>query len=94
MGQWFGSSGVRGTYAEISPAFGFKLGIAVGETFKLGKPVFIASDIRATGDILKFCFMSGFSTVSGDIIDIGLNPTPVLSYISDVKNTLGIMITA
>ncbi|MHA2095547.1 MAG: hypothetical protein ACW98F_13085 [Candidatus Hodarchaeales archaeon] len=94
MGQWFGSSGVRGTYAEISPTFGFKLGMAVGETFKLDNPVFIASDIRATGDILKFCFMSGFSAVSGDIIDIGLNPTPVLSYMSDVKNTLGIMITA
>ncbi|MHA1993293.1 MAG: hypothetical protein ACW97Z_02010 [Candidatus Hodarchaeales archaeon] len=94
MGQWFGSSGVRGSYTEISPAFGFKLGMAVGEIFKQDNPVYIASDIRATGDILKFCFMSGFSTVSGDIIDIGLNPTPVLSYISDVKDTLGIMITA
>ncbi len=94
MGQWFGSSGVRGTFAQISPAFGFKLGTAVGETFKLDKPVYIASDIRATGDLLKFCFMSGFSSVSGNIIDIGLNPTPVLSYISDIKNTLGIMITA
>jgi phosphoglucosamine mutase len=94
MGQWFGSSGVRGTYAEISPSFGFKLGIAVGETFKLKKSVYIASDIRATGSILKFCFMSGYSSVSGDIIDIGLNPTPILSYISDVRDTLGIMITA
>ncbi len=94
MGQWFGSSGVRGTYFEISPNFGFKLGMAVGETFKLNKPVYIASDIRATGDILKFCFMSGFSSVSGNIIDIGLNPTPVLSYMSDIQDTLGIMITA
>ncbi len=94
MGQWFGSSGVRGPYTDISPAFGFKLGIAVGETFRQDNPVYIASDIRATGDILKFCFMSGFSAVSGDIIDIGQNPTPVLSYMSDIKDTLGIMITA
>ncbi len=94
MGQWFGSSGVRGTYADISPSFGFKLGMAVGETFKLEKPTYIASDIRTTGDLLKFCFMSGFSSVSGNIIDIGLTPTPVLSFISDVKDTLGIMITA
>jgi phosphomannomutase len=94
MGKWFGSSGVRGSYDVISPEFALKLGMAVGKTFNLKKPVFIASDIRATGDIQKSSFMSGYSSYSGDIIDIGLCPTPVLSYMSDISETLGIMVTA
>ncbi|MCK4848440.1 MAG: hypothetical protein KAT16_05415 [Candidatus Heimdallarchaeota archaeon] len=94
MGKWFGSSGVRGSYDVISPEFALKLGMAVGKTFNLEKPVFIASDIRATGDIHKSSFMSGYSSFSGDIIDIGLCPTPVLSYMSDISETLGIMVTA
>jgi len=94
MGKWFGSSGVRGSYDNISPEFALKLGMAVGKTFDLQKPVFIASDIRATRDIQKSSFMSGYSSYSGDIIDIGLCPTPVLSYMSDISETLGIMVTA
>ena len=94
MGKLFGSSGVRGDYNVISPEFALKLGMAVGRTFTLEKPVFIASDVRATGDIQKSCFMSGYSSYSGDIIDIGLCPTPVLSYMSAISETLGIMVTA
>jgi len=94
MGKWFGSSGIRGDYNVISPEFALKLGMAVGKTFSLEKPVFIASDIRATGDIQKSCFMSGYSSYSGDIIDIGLCPTPILSYMSNISETLGIMVTA
>ncbi|MHA1947201.1 MAG: hypothetical protein ACXADW_15060 [Candidatus Hodarchaeales archaeon] len=94
MGKWFGSSGVRGSYDVISPEFALILGIAVGKVFNLQKAVFIASDIRATGDIQKSSFMSGYSSFSGDIIDIGLCPTPVLSYMSEISETLGIMVTA
>ncbi len=94
MGKWFGSSCVRGSYDVISPEFALKLGMAVGKTFDLQKPVFIASDIRITGDIQKSSFMSGYSRYSGDIIDIGLCPTPVLSYMSEISETLGIMVTA
>jgi phosphomannomutase len=94
MGLWFGSSGIRGSYDTISPEFGFNLGIAVGRAFSLNNPAYIASDIRATGDILKSAFMSGYSSVSKDIIDLGLCPTPIPSYLSAAKETLGIMITA
>ena len=94
MGRWFGSSGIRGPYDVISPEFGFKLGMAVGKTFRLDKPAFIAADIRATGNIMKSSFMSGYSSVKGDIIDLGLCPTPIPSYLSATKDTLGIMITA
>lgn len=72
-----------------------KLGMAVGKTFQSSAPAYIASDIRFTSDLLKTCFTSGFSYYSGTMIDIGLSPTPVISFITSVSdNTLGVMVTA
>ncbi|MHA2074322.1 MAG: hypothetical protein ACW97X_06865 [Candidatus Hodarchaeales archaeon] len=94
MPRWFGSSGIRGSYQDINPEFAMNLGKAVGRVFKKKKNSYIASDIRATSNLLKSCFLSGFTSESGSIVDIGLAPTPVLSYISQYKRTLGIMLTA
>jgi phosphomannomutase len=92
---WFGSSGIRGSYEEITPFFSLNLGIAVGKSFQSSEPAYIASDIRFTSGLLKACFASGFSYSSGTIIDIGLCPTPVISYItSNNENSLGVMVTA
>ncbi|MFX0122052.1 MAG: hypothetical protein ACFFAE_00295 [Candidatus Hodarchaeota archaeon] len=92
---WFGSSGIRGSYDKITPLFSMKLGMAVGKTFQSSVPAYIASDIRFTSDLLKTCFISGFSYFSGTILDVGLCPTPVISYITAVNdNTLGVMVTA
>ena len=95
MAKWFGSSGIRGSYGEITSQFSMNLGKAVGKSYKNSEPAYIASDIRFTSDILKSCFKSGFSSVSGTIIDIGLCPTPVISYITSINhNSLGVMVTA
>jgi len=95
VAQWFGSSGIRGSYENINPEFSMDLGIAVSKTLEMRNTSYIASDVRFTSELLKSAFMSGFSSVSGaKIIDIGLSPTPVLSYLSATENTLGIMVTA
>ncbi|MFW9904941.1 MAG: hypothetical protein ACFFFH_11455 [Candidatus Thorarchaeota archaeon] len=95
MPKWFGSSGIRGSYDEITPLFSMNLGKAVGKSFQSSTSTYIASDIRFTSDILKTCFSSGFSSFSGPIIDIGLCPTPVISYITSINhNSLGVMVTA
>ncbi len=71
------------------------LGMTIGKVFQASKPAYIASDIRFTSDLLKTCFISGFSYYSGTMIDIGLSPTPVISYITSVRDdTLGVMVTA
>ena len=71
------------------------LGMAVGKMFQTSKPAYIASDVRFTSDLLKTCFISGFSYYSGTMIDIGLSPTPVISYITSFRDdTLGVMVTA
>ncbi|UCG02339.1 MAG: hypothetical protein JSW11_22470 [Candidatus Heimdallarchaeota archaeon] len=95
MSSWFGSSGIRGSYDKITPLFSMNLGMAVGKVFQSSEPAYIASDIRSTSDLLKMCFISGFSYYSGTLIDIGLCPTPVISHITSINdNTLGVMVTA
>lgn len=91
MAKWFGSSGIRGHYNEISPQFAMKLGISAG---KLEKKAFIGSDIRYSSDILRNAFISGFSSVGGSIIDIGSVSSPIISYLSLAHKILGVMITA
>ncbi|MFW9855844.1 MAG: hypothetical protein ACFFFG_12335 [Candidatus Thorarchaeota archaeon] len=92
--QWFGSSGIRGSLEDISPKLCFDLGKAVALTLNSQNPVYIASDIRSTSSLLKTAFMSGYSSYSGVVIDIGLTTTPVLSYVSANYETLGVMVTA
>ncbi|MFW9780059.1 MAG: hypothetical protein ACFFE8_14500 [Candidatus Heimdallarchaeota archaeon] len=92
--QWFGSSGIRGNLKDIGPEFCFELGKAVALTLNSRNPVYLASDIRSTSGVLKTAFMSGYSSYSGVIIDIGLMTTPVLSYVSGNNKTLGVMVTA
>jgi phosphomannomutase len=94
MPHWFGSSGIRGSYEKINPFFSMKLGIAVRKVIKTGVPAVIASDVRYTSNLLKSSFMSGYTSESGSIVDIGLAPTPVLSYFSYNRSTLGVMLTA
>lgn len=94
MPRWFGSSGIRGSFDWITPKFGMKLGMAVGQTFRSAKTAYISSDVRFTSDLLKAAFISGFTYTSGSIIDIGLCPTPVISHISSFLDTLGVMVTA
>ncbi|MFX0125989.1 MAG: hypothetical protein ACFFAE_20380, partial [Candidatus Hodarchaeota archaeon] len=95
MPRWFGSSGIRGPYSKITPNFSMTLGMAVGKIFQASKQAYIASDIRFTSDLLKTCFISGFCYYSGKMIDIGLSPTPVISYITSIRDdTLGVIVTA
>jgi phosphomannomutase/phosphoglucomutase len=92
--QWFGSSGIRGNLKKINPEFCIGLGKAVAMTLNLSTSAYIATDIRFTSSLLKSAFMSGYSSNSGTIIDIGLITTPVLSYVSANRETLGVMVTA
>ncbi|MFX0211680.1 MAG: hypothetical protein ACFFDT_37230 [Candidatus Hodarchaeota archaeon] len=94
MPRYFGSSGIRGSFKRINPEFSILLGKAVGKALKSTKPAYITSDIRFTSNLLKSAFISGYSSSSGTIIDIGLSSTPILSYISSIKKTLGVMVTA
>ena len=91
----FGTNGVRGIINDdMTSDLALQMGKAIGTVMK-GR-VAIASDTRTSADMLKMAVSSGIMTVGGDVLDLGVLPTPALQYYikthSDLKG--GVMITA
>ena len=85
MGRLFGTDGVRGVAnSELTPELAFNLG-KVG-AFVLGKrtqrPVIvIAKDTRISGDMLEDAISAGILAMGGDVIKVGILPTPAVAYL-------------
>lgn len=86
MGKLFGTDGVRGVAnSELTPELAFNLGKA--GAFVLGKntdtkPLFlIGMDTRISGDMLENALIAGILAVGGDVIKVGVLPTPAIAYL-------------
>ncbi|KXB03038.1 hypothetical protein AKJ47_02930 [candidate division MSBL1 archaeon SCGC-AAA261G05] len=91
----FGTCGIRGPVAErVTPELVYKLGLSLA-TYIDGGKVVIARDSRLTGEMLKHATISGLLAGGCDVIDIGLAPTPCLSFTTrDLGADAGVMMTA
>lgn len=86
MGKHFGTDGVRGIAGTgLTPELAFKLGRAGAEV--LGKdhphPVFVVGkDTRISGDMLEAALTAGILSAGGDVISVGVIPTPAVAYLA------------
>ncbi len=86
MGRLFGTDGVRGVAnSELTPELAFNLGKAGASV--LGKenkrPVFvIGMDTRVSGDMLENALTAGILAVGGNVIKVGVIPTPAVAYLT------------
>jgi phosphomannomutase/phosphoglucomutase len=93
---------IRGVYKEdIDEELAFHLGQStLIYTFRKmhresGIKVVVAGDVRPSTVSLKNSLIEGMSSIGGEIIDIGIVPTPVFNFANKYFNAnLGIMITA
>ncbi len=98
MGKLFGTDGVRGIANEkLSVKLVHDLGKA--GAFVLGqnkKPtIIIGSDTRLSGDMLNSALSSGILSYGGDVIDVGVLPTPAIAFLAMHYNAdAGIVISA
>ncbi len=99
MGRLFGTDGVRGVAnSELTPELAFNLG-KVG-AFVLGKSadrpvVVIAKDTRISGDMLEDAISAGILAMGGDVIKVGVLPTPAVAYlVKRFKADAGVVISA
>ncbi len=99
MGRLFGTDGVRGVAnSELTPELAFNLG-KVG-AFVLGKNahrpvVVIAKDTRISGDMLEDAISAGILAMGGDVIKVGILPTPAVAYLVKRFNAdAGVVISA
>ena len=87
MGRLFGTDGVRGiANLELTPELAFKLGRAAAYLVmkqKGSKPLFlIGTDTRISKDMLSASLASGICSVGGDVIHLGVVPTPAVAYLA------------
>ena len=99
MGRLFGTDGVRGVAnSELTPELAFKLGKAGAHVLskKKGKPVvLIGKDTRISGDKLEDALSAGILAVGGNVIKVGVLPTPAVAYlVKYYQADVGVVISA
>ncbi len=99
MNRLFGTDGVRGiANAELTPELAFNLGKAgayvLGKNIKNPKVV-IGKDTRISGDMLEHAISAGIMAMGGDVIQVGILPTPAVAcLVKAMKADAGVMISA
>lgn len=99
MGRLFGTDGVRGVAnTELTAMLAFKLGKA--GTYVLSKEeerpvVLIGQDTRISGDMLVDALSAGVLSMGGNVIKVGILPTPAIAYlVRYFKADAGVVISA
>jgi len=99
MGRLFGTDGVRGVAnSELTPELAFKLGKAGAHVLSKDKKrpvVLIGKDTRLSGDMLEDALSAGILAVGGNVIKVGVLPTPAVAYlVKDYEADAGVVISA
>ncbi|MGD9642510.1 MAG: phosphoglucosamine mutase [Elusimicrobiales bacterium] len=105
MGKLFGTDGIRGITWDypFTPDFIRKIGYAASLVLPkykkkghAGKPVvLIGMDSRASGRLIKKYLVEGLGASKFKVIDVGIIPTPAVSYLVKRENAdFGIVISA
>ncbi len=85
MARLFGTDGVRGiANQDLSCELAMKIGMAGAQvlTSEVHNPrILIGRDTRRSGDMLAAALMAGICSVGGDVIDVGVIPTPAMAYL-------------
>ena len=91
--KYFGTDGIRG---EANKTLTAELSFKLGQALSLldSKVMVIATDTRASKDMLKCAIIAGALSMGIDVIDADIAPTPALIYYSQIKKITGIMVTA
>lgn len=86
MGRLFGTDGVRGiANYELTPELAFDLGKAGATVLSQNNktPLFIiGKDTRRSGDMLDNAICAGILSVGGNVIKVGVLPTPAVAYLT------------
>ncbi len=85
MGRLFGTDGVRGLVSkELTISLAMKIGASTVKVLKNNdkKLTFLVGcDTRLSKDVLKSALVAGVLSEDADIIDLGVIPTPAVSYL-------------
>lgn len=91
--RYFGTDGIRGKVNEtLTPDIAYRLGRSLVALDC--KRIVIATDTRASKDMIFSMIAGGAMAMGLDVIDAGIMPTPALIYYSEIEQIIGVMVTA
>ncbi len=99
LGRLFGTDGVRGVAnLDLTPELAFALGRAGAFILTNGKKrpqLVVGKDTRQSGDMLEAALTAGICSVGGDVLSVGIIPTPAVAYLTCILGAdAGVMISA
>ncbi len=99
MGRLFGTDGVRGVAnSELTASLAFDIGKAAAFVLseKTERPLFIiGKDTRISGDMLEDALTAGILSVGGNVLKLGVIPTPAVAHLVKVYGAdAGVVISA
>jgi phosphoglucosamine mutase len=100
MSRLFGTDGIRGIANQypMTPQFAIQLGITATNrlTTKEGKvKIVVGKDTRLSSDMLEAALISGITSAGGDVLKVGVLPTPAIAYLTkSLSANAGIVISA
>ena len=100
MRRLFGTDGIRGIANEYlscerAVQIGRALGTVLSSNHKYRPKVLIGMDTRISSEMLASAITSGLCSVGGDVLALGVVPTPAVAYlVKKYKAKAGIMISA
>ncbi len=98
--KYFGTDGIRGTVGQspTDESFFYRLGLSCAQWLKQKKlplQIAIGWDTRQSGPTLANAFIEGFVFQDGQVITLGVIPTPGVAYYTQAFSlSLGAVITA
>ena len=99
MGHFFGTDGVRGiANVELTNDLAYKLGRYGAHVLTEGKrhvKILIGKDTRISGDMLEASIAAGIMSMGGDVISLGVVPTPAVAFLTKhFQADAGVVISA
>lgn len=101
MGKLFGTDGVRGiANRELTPQLAFQIGQAGAYVLTKHKTdgkakILVGKDTRISGDMLEAALTAGICSVGGEVVSLGVIPTPAVAYLTRKYNgDAGVVISA
>jgi len=91
----FGTDGIRGlAVIEIDHKLAYRVGQAIAR-IKNNVRIIISKDTRESGDFILCSFVSGALSMGASIVDIGIAPTPCVSFlVKKLDFDFGVVISA
>ena len=87
MGKLFGTDGIRGVVGKtLTAELAFHVGQAVAVVLQeeLGRRplITIGKDTRVSSDMLEAALTAGICSVGGDVLLLGVIPTPAVAFLT------------